>query len=128
MPEVKETAVEITSPPSANKLWRMGKNRKTGASIMHKSKEYSDWLATAQVELLIQRPESIMGEVEVFISIWRHHALADLDNRIKPILDVLQGSVFENDKQVMRVTATWAPVKLSPACYVVVRPFVRNPE
>ena len=95
-------------PPTANNLFRNvpGKGRvKTG--------RYRQWLKTAAVEVMIQRKgERIEGPASVTIALKRPRANADLDNRIKPILDALQhGGALANDKQVSFLSACWADVE-----------------
>ena len=46
----------------------------------------------------------------VMVSEFSEAAAMDRDNMVKPILDSLQGIVYENDRQVLRVDIEWADI------------------
>src|SRR5689334_3709700 len=87
-------------PPTANHMHTVARVRKI------KSAEYRAWLDATGYELYAQAGHPIYVDrldkpVSVSINIPKRHALSDLDNRIKPILDALQKSgVVINDNQV----------------------------
>lgn len=95
----------IKMPPTANKIWRVRKG-----SVPYKSEEYRAWRTEAAWDIAAQRGgNSIEGPCKVEISARRPRANADLDNRIKPILDALQdGGAFANDNAVHEISAKWA--------------------
>ena len=52
----------------------------------------------------------MMGDVEVAISEFSEAATRDRDNMAKPILDAMQGFVYENDRQVKSVHVEWCDI------------------
>lgn len=81
-------------PPSVNACYG---NNKGGR---HKTKRYKEWCAVASRELIVQkRNQFIAGpfvcQIVIDIKKWRKNA--DIDNRIKPTLDLLQTLGFIAD-------------------------------
>lgn len=62
--------------------------RSIGRGHVIKSKRYRLWIEEAGKALQAQRPEPVPGKVEVGIAVPR--AAGDIDNRAKPILDLLE--------------------------------------
>lgn len=94
----------LPMPPSVNECFRNlpGKGRvKTGV--------YLDWRGHAGWVLRDQKPELVTGHVVVVLSMERTSVLADVDNRIKAMLDLLKGTVIVDDRFVVAVCAAWAP-------------------
>lgn len=100
--------VRLPFPPSVNSYWRtrvMGAGERARAItyVSAEGKEFRKncvgWLAAAGVR------EPIAGAVVVRLLFYFPSHQGDLDNRIKSVLDALQGTAFENDKQVWRVEA-----------------------
>ncbi|MGI9463614.1 MAG: RusA family crossover junction endodeoxyribonuclease, partial [Aestuariivirgaceae bacterium] len=94
----------ITPPPSANAIWRNVKGRTL------KSRVYRQWLKSESWTIATQRKgKTVEGPCTVVLSMRRPRANADLDNRIKPVLDCLEaGGAIVDDKQVETITAAWA--------------------
>ena len=95
----------ITVPPSANALWKIRDRR------MVKTDRYKAFILQAGWEVKAQRSgkPSLDGPAIVSISLRRPRKNADIDNRIKPVLDALEyGGALVNDKQVTCITAAWA--------------------
>lgn len=79
--------VTLIPPPSANKLWRTFRGRTVRSSA------YNDWLEYA-AEVIRKEPNFHQFDEPVRVSITLFPGkgvtrLADLDNLIKPVLDVL---------------------------------------
>lgn len=88
-------------PPS---LWDMYQGH---GKRKHLSASYAKWREDAGWFIRGVR-EPLLGPVSVHIALRRPRANADLDNRIKPCLDLLQHyRVIDNDKQCVRVEALW---------------------
>lgn len=96
--------VRFDTPPSANKIWRKG------PAGMHLAPAYRAWKAAAGAEVMIARKHiRFVDPVSVMITCKRVHKGRDLDNSIKPILDVLQfGQLLENDNIVESISVWWA--------------------
>lgn len=115
------TLLELPAPPSVNKMYRNvpGRGRVRSA-------EYVDWAAMAGWKLRAQHPSTIAGNVIVVIGVEREARMmgADIDNRIKALLDLLvEHGVIEDDKRVAAVAAAWNPAKsglariaIAPVC------------
>ena|ERR1051326_1383881 len=88
--------LDLTIPPSVNNIWNpVYKGYKKAAMV--RSPEYTSWLNLAGREILIQKPGCIEGKYELSI-LFNEKIRGDLDNRIKPINDLLQKyKIIEND-------------------------------
>lgn len=85
-------------PPSANRYWRTVVNRKSLRAMTFVSIEAMEYKATVRALAQIDRPTD--EEVIVTVKWFRAIRSGDLDNRIKCLLDALEGVVYENDKQI----------------------------
>jgi Holliday junction resolvase RusA-like endonuclease len=76
-----------------------------------KTTVYKQWIRQAGLELNLQRPEKFDGDVGVEIVFGPRNKRRDIDNCIKPVLDLLQKhGVIKNDNQVVKVSAAWGDV------------------
>jgi Holliday junction resolvase RusA-like endonuclease len=108
------TVIELSLPPSTNRLWRTGRGR------VFRSKPYMTWLSTAGWELKAQRPGKIRGPVAIAVVAGRpDQRRRDLDNiASKALLDLLVAhGVVEDDSKVVRIASGWdsaiAPGRIS---------------
>lgn len=94
--------IRVSTPPSLNHIFRNvpGVGRvKTG--------DYKRWITQNGYAVLAQRPEKHKGDVAVHIRIGPR-TRSDLDNRIKPVLDLLtKMQVIEDDSKVVEIRARW---------------------
>jgi Holliday junction resolvase RusA-like endonuclease len=93
-------------PPSANRLWRY-----KGKGEAYRSEDYMTWLNGEGWNLKAQQPgqPKFDGPVYVVIAMKRPRANADLDNRLKPIGDLLQHiGAISNDKHIHGWNAYWS--------------------
>jgi crossover junction endodeoxyribonuclease RusA len=102
--------VELTlpMPPSANALYA---NATNGGRF--KTKAYDDWLSEAGWEVQRQRPARIAGKYALELVIPRpsHKGRVDLDNRAKPISDLLKKQrIIKDDSDCERLSMSWGPV------------------
>ncbi len=92
-------------PPSVNQMFRnvRGKGRvKTG--------HYEQWRATCATSLRLQQIASIPGPVVVLFGVERQSSRADIDNRIKAMLDaIVAAKIISDDDQVTAFAASWLP-------------------
>jgi len=115
-PAADVVRVEIPLPPSVNTAWRnvVGKGRV-------RSPEYRRWHKLAYDELMLQKPGRVVGRFAALITIGRINRRCDIDNRIKPILDLLKGDVIEDDSMCERVSAGWSDTIESGRVVVEIR-------
>lgn len=112
------TQLVLPSPPSANALFRHALGR--SAPVM--TKAYTDWRGHAGWRLRAQRPAPVLGAVIINISVERQSLSADIDNRIKPLLDLLvEHGVIQDDRYVTSVVASWHPGRNAEA-HVAIMP------
>ncbi len=106
MMQQKSTTIKVKYPPSANRLWRVFNGHLT------KSLEYRKWLDHSILLAKSQFHEETYKcelHVELFIGV-PDKRKRDLDNRIKPCLDLLQASqILEDDSLIHRLYAQWEP-------------------
>ena len=100
-----EWVFRLPVPPSLNNLFV----NVPGVGRV-KGKKYTAWISVARQWLLTQkRPaEPISYICGVDIQVPRSKRKADIDNRIKPVLDTLRSSrILKDDSLVQRVSAEW---------------------
>ena len=103
-------------PPSANRYWRMFRGRVITSS------EAQNYRAAVAALLYQYHVEPLTGAVCVSISVYRQRKAGDLDNRIKIVLDALQGICYIDDKQVTELHAFMFDDRQHPRCIVDVVP------
>ncbi|MBC8158178.1 MAG: RusA family crossover junction endodeoxyribonuclease [Alphaproteobacteria bacterium] len=99
----RKIILSIPTAPTVNSAFRnvRGKGRV-------RTRKYVAWAKEAGWLLKAQNVGHIAGKVNVDMEVPRI-ANADIDNRIKPTLDLLQTmGVIDNDKNVEQITARWA--------------------
>lgn len=112
---------QLPLPPSVNHLWATVGSRRV------KTKHYKSWIDLATIGLLGARPhKKLWYPVEVEIRIWKCKGFStnrDIDNIIKPVLDVLVSEgVIDGDtlKYVRKVSAEYISIPGSESCSVVI--------
>jgi len=88
-------------PPSANRYWRS--TVRAGFVRTYKSKEAKEYSTRAYWEARQQMQEPFTGEVVVRGTIYFPNKRGDLDNRLKVLLDSLEGAAYNNDSQIVRI-------------------------
>ena len=83
----------LSWPPTANSMWR-----NIGGRVIL-SQPYRKWRKFAAQELMVARAKSIKGPVTVLIELYSpREGDWDVDNRTKPVLDLLVSNhVIEDD-------------------------------
>ena len=91
-------------PPSLNSNWRQGKGG------VHLSRAYREWRRAAGYTLIDQKPPHVSPPYVVEIAAARpDKRKRDLDNLIKPVLDLLtSNNVISDDSMVEHLTIYWA--------------------
>ena len=98
--------IHLPMPPSTNRLWVRARKG------MRKSDAYSAWLDEAGRHAKAQRPGRIDGPLQISIHAARpDKRKRDVDNVIKPVLDLLQAiGVIRDDSDCEMVSARWVTV------------------
>ena len=91
--------IKLPYPPSYNRYWRNGTN---GGYISAEGRSYKQ---QAQTALLREKRNVLEGDVRIFLKFYRPRKSGDLDNRIKQVLDSLQGICYTNDSQIVEIHA-----------------------
>lgn len=106
--------LRLPVPQSANRgqRHRRGQRRPYKPAIV---REYQQLVYNTAMELCSRLPRThfstrppLFSEgipVEVAVEWHRQYQLGDLDNRLKIVLDALQGALYVKDKQVVRIVA-----------------------
>jgi crossover junction endodeoxyribonuclease RusA len=115
MPNVLK--LTLPEPPSANRWWRKWQGR------MVLSAEARAYKAAAYVNAKrhLRRTPVPTGSVAVTVDWYRSRRAGDLDKRLGVLLDALQGAAYENDSQVVELTARRFDDKQNPRVEVTVR-------
>ena len=66
--------------------------------------------------------EPILGPCAVTIHWYRSRKSGDLDNRLKILLDALQGIAYQSDAQITELHAYRADAKANPRCEITIAP------
>ena len=85
-------------PPSVNAAWRAVKIGKNVRVLL--SREGRQYRIAAKKAATEQNAKMLDGELAVTIRLYRPRRSGDTDNRIKPILDALQGIAYADDKTI----------------------------
>lgn len=102
-------------PPSANRYWR---NVNGHMTISEEGRRYRGYVLLLVNQLDIPM---LRGEVAVHMTFYRPLKSGDLDNRIKLVLDSLQGKAYENDKQIVEIHALRCDDKKNPRVEIEIR-------
>ena len=101
-PAADVVSVQLTMPPSVNACWanvpKKGRVRSTA---------YRRWSKLATQELQQQQAGRVAGKFCIVITAKRTKRKRDIDNLVKPILDLLAGVVTADDSECERVSAGW---------------------
>lgn len=92
--------VTLPLPPSSNRYWRKFNNRMV---LSKEADEYKLAVYWAIRERGI--PTLLTGPVTVTVEVYRKRRAGDLDNKLKCLLDAIQGVLIVNDSQVVELHA-----------------------
>ena len=117
-------AMSYTIPvlESANVMWRNQRGR------THKSARSVNDVENARY--MFRKAHKMRGPLSVRIVWHRARAVGDVDNRIKPTLDLLRGIAYDDDASIVEVSAVRIDDPTHPACLIVtVTPYLSpNPQ
>lgn len=118
--------IELPFPPSQNRLWRMGRHRRTRKRIMYRSPHYLRWLKDADIQWLMQKPrgpfKTVEGAFKVHLKLSRPDRRSrDSDNYLKAPLDWAQRvQIIANDKLSLESTVGWVTDEEAPMGAVLI--------
>lgn len=103
-------AIKLTLPypPSANRYWRVAKNR------IYRSSEANAYIEQVQSLCNLENVEPMEGNIAVTLEVYRPRQSGDLDNRAKICLDAIQSYAYHNDNQIVEIHATRHDDKRNP--------------
>lgn len=107
--------IELPFPPSANRYWRNFRGRIVKSDEARQYQTNARWIARCA-----GMHEPITGKVAISLRVYRPAQRGDLDNRIKVLLDALQGVAYEDDKQIVELHAYQNDDKANPRVEVEV--------
>jgi Holliday junction resolvase RusA-like endonuclease len=102
-------ALTLPYPPSANIYWRT--NRSGNTYVSGEAKRYKETVGWKALEAQVT---PIKEAVIIRLDVYRPRKVGDLDNRIKVLVDSLQGFVYENDEQIVEIHARRFDDKKNP--------------
>ncbi len=103
-------------PPSANRLYRVGRNGRP-----YKSTEHRDYMASTHRATLSVAPWPRGVELDAVVRLYRPIKRGDIDNPIKALFDALNGRAWEDDSQVVDLHITRRDDKVRPRVEVEIR-------
>ncbi len=107
--------IVLPAPPSQNQTLRMARGR------IYRTKKWHEYKETIAKECLISGVKKLKGELfaklrwnpdkkfiiceisQVEASPPKRKRRPDIDNMLKHLLDAMQGSLFENDNQIVKI-------------------------
>lgn len=106
--------VTLPYPPSANRYWRSFRGR------VIKSIEATHYIELVYWTTRDAGLDLLQGDVSLTLRLYRPQKRGDLDNRIKVLLDALQGVAYKDDEQVVELHAFRHDDKENPRVEIVV--------
>ncbi|AGF74122.1 hypothetical protein BAnh1_02350 [Bartonella australis AUST/NH1] len=111
--------LELPFPPSVNAMYANGGNKRG----RHKTARYKAWMTEAGYRIKDSHRQGLR-EYSLSVAVKRpDKRCRDIDNLVKPINDLLQGSgIIKNDSHCEQLTLSWDSA-LNCECLVCVEPF-----
>lgn len=109
--------ITLSEPPSANRYWRVVNGRPI---VSHLARLYKAAAALSALAQGIRTP--ITEPCAVTLRWFRSRKSGDLDNRIKIVLDSLQGVLYVCDSQIVELHAYRADDKSNPRVEITLSP------
>jgi crossover junction endodeoxyribonuclease RusA len=107
--------ITLPFPPSANRYWRRYRN------VMCLSAEAKEYRRAAQHVLAQNNVVPIQGAVAITLHFYRPRKSGDMDNRMKQLLDSLQGHAYNDDAQIVEMHAYRHDDKANPRVEIEAR-------
>jgi len=102
---MNEISFTMPTPPSTNALF---KNIKGRGRV--RTDKYNDFILFGITAIRQQKVKPIKGHVVMVIGVERMSGTADIDNRLKAMLDVIvKAGVLQDDRFVTGIAVSWLP-------------------
>ena len=112
----------LPEPPSANRWWRKWQGRMV---LSGEARKYKLLVWGYAMEGRVKGRQLVWDcPLHVSLDWYRGRKSGDLDKRIGVVLDALQGIAYENDSQIVELTARRFDDKDNPRLEVVVTPVI----
>ena len=98
-----------------------GINRKHGRLSKYIKQEYKEWMSYAQIELIKSRIKPFDCECIVHVDWYRPRKSGDVDNPLKPIMDCMEGYIYDNDKRIKRISLERFEDKKNPRYEIFIK-------
>ena len=108
----QRVVVSLPYAPGANTYWRMVGGRMILSAAARAYRK--------DVARILAGHVPFSGDVEIVVDVYRPIKSGDLDGRLKQLLDALQGHLYHDDKQIVRINAARYDDKLNPRIEVQV--------
>ena len=115
-------SLTLPVPPSANRYWRIYRNRAVKSAEARAYQNRVGWLTRSAFEYRSMCPFP-SESVKLTVRWYRGAKMGDLSNRIKVVEDALQGFAYVNDSQVVELHAYRFEDKANPRVEVTVEVF-----
>lgn len=106
---------ELPYPVSANVYWRNFRGRMVKSAEAKNYQASAGWLAKAAGV-----GDPIDGDVSFSVRLFRPQRRGDLDNRLKVLIDSLNGIAWNDDSQVVEIHAYLDDDKRNPRAVVTI--------
>jgi crossover junction endodeoxyribonuclease RusA len=121
---LKSITIDLPYPPSVNRIWRSTQKG------VYRSPAYLEWIKQAGLHVISQKPHlvlrAISGPYALIVRLKPRSPMADLDNCVKAISDLLQAHRFvDNDRLCRKILMLWDET-LDVECRVTIRPTRRD--
>jgi crossover junction endodeoxyribonuclease RusA len=113
-------------PPSLNHYWRMVQIK--GQPRMLISQEGRLYKRAVAFDARSANLQKILGPIAIEIDIYRPKKSGDLDNYFKVLIDGLKGIAWEDDSQIIRITARRFDDKRNPRAEVRIEAAIEEDE
>jgi crossover junction endodeoxyribonuclease RusA len=107
--------IDLPEPPSVNKMWR----RVGPRTILSKDGRAFKTAVSARAKLARLAP--LAGPIALTLHWRRKHKRGDVDNRVKAVLDSLNGFAYHDDSQIVELHVYRVDDRANPGVTVTVQ-------
>lgn len=93
----------VDKPPPLNQIYR-SKALPSGKVIYYKTTKAKEWTEIVRWKLCFKSIEQLKNDIDLKIIFYWTKSEPDIDAYIKLLLDSLEGYLYQNDKQIKKLT------------------------